>query len=53
MVWDRRRYPHKAILGVAYELSTGQRLAPGEFEGGKSGAVAVLRNLGFDVEEKQ
>jgi hypothetical protein len=52
LVWDKRRYPHKAILGTAYELATGQRLRSGDFEGGKSGAVAVLRTLGFTVEEK-
>lgn len=52
LVWDERRYPHKAILGTAYELATGQRLGSGDFEGGKSGAVAVLRKLGFTVEEK-
>jgi hypothetical protein len=52
-VWDERRYPHKAILGTAYELATGQRLGSGDFEGGKSGAVAVLRELGFAVQEKQ
>jgi hypothetical protein len=34
-------------------LATGQRLASGDFEGGKSGAVAVLRDLGFTVEDKQ
>jgi hypothetical protein len=53
LVLDGRRYPHKAILGTAYELATGQRLASGDFEGGKSGAVAVLRDLGFTVEDKQ
>lgn len=52
LVWDECRYPHKAILGTAYELATGQRLGSGDFEGGKSGAVAVLRKLGFTVEEK-
>jgi hypothetical protein len=52
LIWDRRRYPPKAILGTAYELATGHRLRPDEFEGGKAGAVAVLRNLGFTVEEK-
>ena len=25
LVWDRPRYPPKAILGVAYEFATGQR----------------------------
>jgi hypothetical protein len=53
LVWDKRRYPHKAILGTAYELATGQRLASGDFEGGKAGAVTVLRKLGFTIEAKQ
>jgi hypothetical protein len=52
LVWDERHYPHKAILGTAYELATGQRLGSADFEGGKSGAVAVLRKLGFTVQEK-
>jgi hypothetical protein len=53
LVWDGHRYPHKAILGTAYELATGERLGSGDFEGGKSGAVAVLTKLGFTVEDKQ
>ena len=53
LVWDERRYPHKAILGTAYELATGQRLGSGDFEGGKSGAVAILTKLGFTVQNKQ
>jgi hypothetical protein len=53
LVWEQRRYPHKAILGTAYELATGQRLASGDFEGGKAGAVSVLRDLGFTVEDRQ
>jgi hypothetical protein len=28
LAWSKRRYPHKAILGTAYEIATGQRLAP-------------------------
>ena len=52
LVRGERRYPPKAILGTAYELAVGQRLAPGDFEGGKSGAVAVLGKLGFAVEHK-
>jgi hypothetical protein len=50
LVWDERRYPPKAILGTAYEFATGQRLASADFEGGKSGAVKVLGNLGFAVQ---
>jgi hypothetical protein len=53
LVWDRRRYPHKAILGTAYEFATRKRLGSGDFEGGKSGAVAVLRKLGFTIKDKQ
>jgi hypothetical protein len=52
LIWDERRYPPKAILGTAYEFATGQRLASGDFEGGKSGAVKVLGNLGFTVEPR-
>jgi hypothetical protein len=53
LLWDERRYPPKAILGTAYELATGQRLASGDFEGGKTGAVKVLGNLGFTVEPRR
>jgi hypothetical protein len=49
LIWDDKSYPPKAILGTAYELATGQQLASGEFEGGKSGAVKVLGQLGFSV----
>ena len=52
LVQDERRYPPKAILGTAYEFSTGQRLASGDFEGGKSGAVKVLGELGFNIQKK-
>jgi hypothetical protein len=48
LVWDERRYPPKATLG--YEFATSQRLASGDFEGGKSGAVKVLGKLGFNVQ---
>jgi hypothetical protein len=34
-------------------LATGDRLGSADFEGGKSGAVAVLTKLGFTVEAKQ
>jgi hypothetical protein len=52
LVVDGRRYPPKAILGTAYELATGRRLESADFEGGKSGAVKVLGDLGFTVEAK-
>ena len=50
LVWEERTYPPKAILGTAYEFATGERLASGDFEGGKTGAVRVLGKLGFTVE---
>jgi hypothetical protein len=53
LVWDGRRYPPKAILGTAYEFATGQRLASGDFEGGKTGAVRVLGKLGFTVQPRR
>jgi hypothetical protein len=52
LVWEERHYPPKAILGAAYEFATEQRLASGDFEGGKSGAVKVLTSLGFSIEKK-
>jgi hypothetical protein len=53
LIWDERPYPPKAILGTAYEFATGQRLASGDFEGGKSGAVRVLGELGFTVRHRE
>ena len=50
LIWEERPYPPKAILGTAYEFATGKRLASGDFEGGKSGAVRVLGTLGFTVQ---
>jgi hypothetical protein len=52
LVWQDRRYPPKAILGTAYEFATGQRLASTDFEGGKSGAVKILGQLGFTVQAR-
>jgi len=53
LVWHERLYPPKAILGTAHELATGERLGSGDFEGGKSGAVAVLGRLGFTVQARR
>jgi hypothetical protein len=53
LVWDKRSYPHKAILGTAYEFATGERLGSADFEGGKAGAVKVLGKLGFTVQPLQ
>jgi hypothetical protein len=53
LVWDKRRYPPKAILGTAYEFATGKRLASGDFEGGKTGAAKVLGELGFTIQPRR
>lgn len=53
LVRDGRRYPPKAVLGTAYELATGERLASPDFEGGRTGAVKVLGALGFTVQPIQ
>jgi hypothetical protein len=52
LVREDRRYPPKAILGTAYEFATGGRLASGDFEGGRTGAVRVLEKLGFAVQHR-
>ena len=52
LITSEGTYPPKAILGRAYELATGRRLASTDFEGGKSGAVKVLTGLGFRVEPR-
>ena len=52
LIQDERSYPPKAILGTAYEFATGTRLASGDFEGGQTGAVRVLTQLGFIVRHK-
>jgi hypothetical protein len=45
-----RSYDSKAILGVAYRYATGIALGAQDFNGGKSGAAAVLRSMNFEVE---
>ena len=51
LIFNDRSYPPKALLGTAYEFATGRRLASGDFEGGKVGAVRVLGKLGFTVQQ--
>ena len=53
LVVDKGLYPPKAILGTAYELATGHRLASGDFEGGKTGAVRVLGKMGFTIRPRR
>lgn len=53
LIVNEKSYPPKAILGTAYELATGERLAPADFEGGRSGAVRILLGLGFNVQPRK
>jgi hypothetical protein len=46
LIWDERHYPPKAILGTAYELATGRRLASSDFEGGRRAPSRCSANWG-------
>jgi hypothetical protein len=50
LLWNKRRYPPKAILGAAYAIAVGRRIKSKDFEGGKAGAVKVLGRLEFNVQ---
>jgi len=52
LLWDKRRYPPKAVLGAAYEFATGQQLGWRLRGWEKTGAVRVLGKLGFSIEKK-
>jgi len=50
---DGRRYPPKAILGLAARHVTGRTLTPDDFSGGEgSSCFRVLRRLGFEIVPK-
>lgn len=50
---DGRRYPPKAILGLAARHVTGRALTPEDFSGGEgSSCFRVLRRLGFEIVPK-
>jgi hypothetical protein len=54
LVHGEKRYPPKAVVGVACRYSIGQLLRPDEFSGGEAPGQAnfVLRKLGFTVVRK-
>jgi len=54
LVHERRRYPPKAVIGLACRGLLGRVLSPEEFSGGEAPGQAnfVLRELGFTVEKK-
>ncbi len=51
IVRDGKRYPSKAIAGVAHKFVTGNQLLPSaSFTGGEGSVVRKLRQLGFVIE---
>src|SRR5437763_4047741 len=54
LVHEGRRYPPKAVIGLAFRHLTGQILPPEDFSGGEAPGQAnhILRRLGFTVEKK-
>jgi hypothetical protein len=54
LVYEGRRYPPKAVVGLACRPLLGRILLPEEFSGGEAPGQAnfVLRELGFTVEKK-
>jgi hypothetical protein len=54
LVYEGRRYPPKAVIGLACRSLLGRILLPDEFSGGEAPGQAnfVLRELGFTVENK-
>src|SRR5690349_7292378 len=54
LVHRGRRYPPKAVIGLAYRHHAGRILRPEEFSGGEAPGQAnyALRELGFAVERK-
>jgi hypothetical protein len=55
LLHDGKRYPQKAVIGLACGYSIGRMLRPEEFNGGESPGQAnfVLRKLGFTVVRKR
>ena len=54
LLWEGKRYPPKAVVGLAFRHLTGQALRPEDFSGGEAPGQAnhVLRKLGFTVVRK-
>lgn len=53
LLTDGKRYPPKAILGLAARHATGRALVPRDFSGGEeSKCFRVLRELGFTIVSK-
>lgn len=54
LIHEGRRYPPKAVLGLAAYHAAAVRIGPYDFKGGESSrAFRVLRRLGFTIEPKR
>ncbi|MDG1708231.1 MAG: HNH endonuclease [Emcibacteraceae bacterium] len=53
VVYEGRRYPPKAVVGIAGELATGRAMSPSDFSGGiGSKCFRVLKAHGFSMVKK-
>lgn len=53
VVYNGKRFPPKAVIGVAAELMNGTPLSPSDFKGGKvSTCFRILERHGFRIERK-
>jgi 5-methylcytosine-specific restriction protein A len=53
VLFDGRRYPPKAVVGVAAKFHSGKQLGPYDFKGGlKSKCFRVLEQNGFEIVTK-
>lgn len=53
LLFEGKRYPPKAVVGLAAERLLGRALKPSEFNGGEDTACfRVLRELGFEIVSK-
>jgi hypothetical protein len=53
LISNEKRYPPKAIIGLAARRTAGRVLTPYDFKGGEqSRCFRILRELGFTIESK-
>lgn len=53
VLYEEKRYPPKAIVGLAAEVETGRQFGPEDFKGGiGSKCFRLLRDAGFEVVRK-
>lgn len=51
LLYDGKRYPPKAVVGIAAEFAIGHRLHPSDFSSGigSGQSCRILKNLGFSI----